>query len=97
MERTTNILDRIGSLIPGYTGYTKRDNQRISNKVLRNQITSRLDAVENTINDMQKNALFNVTITYHNLKKTQALEKGQFRFSLYDLSKHSTILTQINH
>jgi hypothetical protein len=25
------------------------------------------------------------------------LEKEQFRFSLYDLSKHNTILTQINH
>jgi hypothetical protein len=55
-KRNATILDRIGSLIPGYTGYAKRDNQRISDKLLRDQIASRLDAVENAINDMQKNA-----------------------------------------
>lgn len=56
MKRTTNILDRIGSLIPGYSGYAKRDNQRISDKLLRNQIATRLVEVENAINDMQKKA-----------------------------------------
>lgn len=55
-KRNATILDRIGSLIPGYTGYAKRDNQRISDKLLRDQIASRLDAVENAINDLQKNA-----------------------------------------
>jgi hypothetical protein len=56
-KRNVTILDRIGSLIPGYTGYAKRDNQRISDKLLRDQIASRLDAVENAINDIQKNAV----------------------------------------
>jgi hypothetical protein len=56
MKRHVNILDRIGSLIPGYSGYAKRDDQRRSDKLLRDQIASRLDAVENAINDMQKNA-----------------------------------------
>ena len=56
MKRTTNILDRIGSLIPGYSGYAKRDNQRISDKLLRDKIAARLVEVENAINDMQKKA-----------------------------------------
>jgi hypothetical protein len=56
-KRNVTILDRIGILIPGYTGYAKRDNQRISDKLLRDQIASRLDAVENAINDIQKNAV----------------------------------------
>lgn len=56
MKRTTNILDRIGSLIPGYTGYAKRDNQRISDKLLRDKIAARLVEVEEAINEMQKNA-----------------------------------------
>jgi hypothetical protein len=57
MKRHVNILDRIGSLIPGYSGYAKRDNQGRSDKLLRDQIASRLDAAENKISDIQKNAL----------------------------------------
>lgn len=55
-ERNVNLLDRIGSIIPGYIGYAKRDNQRISDKLLRNQIADRLVEVEEAINEMQKNA-----------------------------------------
>lgn len=55
-ERNVNLLDRIGSIIPGYIGYAKRDNQRISDKLLRDKIATRLVEVENAINDMQKKA-----------------------------------------
>jgi hypothetical protein len=54
MKRTTNILDRIGSLIPGYQGYAKRDNQRKSDKELRETISLRLDEVEKDINMLLK-------------------------------------------
>jgi hypothetical protein len=54
--RNVNILDRLGNLIPGYAGYAKRGNQRISDKLLRNQIATRLVEVENAINEMQKKA-----------------------------------------
>lgn len=37
-ERNVNLLDRIGSIIPGYIGYAKRDNQRISDKLLRDKL-----------------------------------------------------------
>lgn len=54
MKRNTNILDRIGSLIPGYKGYAKRDNQRKSDKELRETISLRLDEVEKDINTLLK-------------------------------------------
>lgn len=74
MKRTTNILDRIGSLIPGYIGYAKRDNQRISDKLLRNQIAARLVEVEEAINEMQKNvARGQISI---NLLELEELRKG---------------------
>lgn len=54
--RKVNILDRIGSLIPGYSGYAIRDAQRLSDKLLREKIANRLEEVENTINSLQKAA-----------------------------------------
>jgi len=54
--RTVNILDRIGSLIPGYIGYSKRDNQRKTDKLLRFKIASQLEEVQSTINSLQKKA-----------------------------------------
>ena len=44
--RKVNILDRIGSLIPGYSGYAIRDTQRLSDKLLREKIANRLEEVE---------------------------------------------------
>jgi hypothetical protein len=54
--RKVNILDRIGSLIPGYIGYSKRDNQRKTDKLLPFKIASQLEEVQSTINSLQKKA-----------------------------------------
>jgi hypothetical protein len=52
LERPVNIFDRIGSLIPGYTGYAKRSNQRSSDKLIRERIALRLGDAEEAINSV---------------------------------------------
>jgi hypothetical protein len=49
MKRKINILDKIGSLIPGYKGYSERDSRRNCDKVLRTTIVSRLKNLEKII------------------------------------------------
>ena len=34
MERSKNIFDKLGSLIPGYRGYAERDSRRNCDKLL---------------------------------------------------------------
>ena len=50
MERKKNILDKIGSLIPGYRGYAERDSRRNCDKLLRNKISSFLNDCESILN-----------------------------------------------
>ena len=57
MKRTTNILDRIGSLIPGYAGYAERDGRRNCDKILRDGIVSKLIEVEKILYDQMSEAL----------------------------------------
>lgn len=49
MKRKINILDKIGSLIPGYKGYSERDSRRNCDKILRTTIVSRLKNLEKII------------------------------------------------
>jgi hypothetical protein len=53
MERNKNILDRIGSLIPGYKGYSIRDEKRNSDKKLREHLSNTLQHVESSIIEHQ--------------------------------------------
>jgi hypothetical protein len=46
MDRVKNIFDRIGSLIPGYSGYADREGRRNCDKVLRDSIVVKLIEVE---------------------------------------------------
>jgi malonyl CoA-acyl carrier protein transacylase len=48
-NRTVSIIDRIGSLIPGYTGFKNRDELRRSDKKLREYTAEQLDEVEKFI------------------------------------------------
>jgi predicted nucleic acid-binding protein len=57
MKRTTNILDRIGSLIPGYAGYAKRDNQRKADKALRSFISIQLKKVEDSVQELMRKTM----------------------------------------
>jgi hypothetical protein len=52
-KRNVNILDRIGSLIPGYKGYSLRDEQRNTDKKVRNHIANQLAIIEINIKEFQ--------------------------------------------
>jgi hypothetical protein len=52
-QRKVNILDKIGSLIPGYQGYATRDNMRISDKQIRTNASEKLIRIEE---ELGKNA-----------------------------------------
>ncbi len=57
MDRVKNIFDRIGSLIPGYSGYAERDGRRNCDKILRDSIVSQLVEIEKTFNSRIYEAL----------------------------------------
>ena len=52
-KRNVNLLDRIGSLIPGYKGYSLRDEQRNTDKKIRNHIANQLAIIEINIKEFQ--------------------------------------------
>jgi hypothetical protein len=53
-QRKVNILDKIGSLIPGYQGYATRDNMRISDKQIRTNASEKLIRIEEAIEEVKK-------------------------------------------
>lgn len=48
-QRSLNILDKIGSLIPGYDGYKDRDSRKNCDKKLRVILSNKLSEYENSI------------------------------------------------
>ena len=52
-KRNVNIIDRIGSLIPGYKGYSLRDEQRNTDKKIRDHIANQLATIEINIKEFQ--------------------------------------------
>ena len=59
MERTKNIFDKIGSLIPGYRGYAERDGRRNCDKLMRNNIAEEITKCESFLNDRMKTEIKN--------------------------------------
>ena len=59
MERSKNIFDKIGSLIPGYRGYVERDGRRNCDKLMRNNIAEEITKCESFINDRMKTEIKN--------------------------------------
>lgn len=51
MKREVNFLDKLGSLIPGYNGYSERESRRNCDKLLRQTITKKLDDVEKKVSN----------------------------------------------
>jgi hypothetical protein len=49
MDRPVNIFDKIGSLIPGYSGYAERNNRRQCDKILREKVALTISSIENEI------------------------------------------------
>lgn len=55
--RKKNILDKIGALIPGYSGYSERTDKRKSEKNFRDQNALLLEKSEKNIIEFQKDLL----------------------------------------
>jgi hypothetical protein len=51
MQRSINIFDKLGSLIPGYKGYAKRNNRRQSEKLLRDKLSQEMYSCEKVVSD----------------------------------------------
>lgn len=90
MKRNTQILDKIGSLIPGYNGYKEREGRRNSDKILREKIAESLIAIENNLD----NKIIEL-IQIRELKGVQKVEKfrkkintisSKIKFSSYGVS-----------
>ena len=63
MKRNKNIFDKIGSLIPGYRGYSEKDSRRNCDKLLRNRISDQLLDVEDIVRDRLKLVISQKKIT----------------------------------
>ena len=70
MKRKRNIFDRIGKLIPGYTGYADRSDRRKKEKKFRVLISSHLLDLEKKITSLQTDILDgSITEEVKNLEK----------------------------
>ena len=67
--RKINILDKIGTLIPGYSGYAIRDNIRNSDKKIRTHICNKLQKIENQIEELKRLHIFQ-----NNIQKAKEFE-----------------------
>ena len=57
MERLKNIFDKIGSLIPGYSGYAEREGRRNTDKILREKIFQTILDIERLMHTKIDDAL----------------------------------------
>jgi hypothetical protein len=76
LERSKNIFDKIGALIPGYRGYAERDGRRNCDKFLRNQISEKLSQCESNINNRIK-----IEVKNSNFDTLQELEECRQKFN----------------
>lgn len=68
--RKSNILDKIGSLIPGYNGYVVRDELRNTDKKLRENLVRILKDAETLISTHQKKLI--------NINALQSCQEWEF-------------------
>ena len=76
MERSKNIFDKIGSLIPGYRGYAEREGRRQSDKLLRNQISEEISECESVLQNRIK-----LEIKAKNFNSLEDLEECRKKFN----------------
>ena len=85
-QRKINILDKIGRLIPGYTGYAIRDEKRNTDKKTREFIALSIQQSENLIIQHQKELLNKNEIKQ--MKEWETVRK--LLNTLYSKIKHTT-------
>lgn len=81
MKRTTNIFDKIGTLIPGYRGYQEREGRRECDRQLREQIADKLSEIEKKVSALIDKA---------ELSELNEIEKNRKKINnLKDLIKYA--------
>jgi hypothetical protein len=76
MERSKNIFDKVGALIPGYRGYAEREGRRQCDKLLREKIVSVLEQCEATIS-----ARIDESVKSRNPEKAKLFEDNRKRLN----------------
>tara|TARA_B100000575_G_C23140978_1_gene663989 strand:- start:4218 stop:4682 length:465 start_codon:yes stop_codon:yes gene_type:complete len=59
MDRPINIIDKLGALIPGYTGYAEREGRRHCDKQLRSSLSFKMQEIEKKLINHLNNAINN--------------------------------------
>ena len=59
MEKQKNTIEKIGALIPGYSGYADREGRRNADKLLRDGIADKLSSIEKVLYDRINTAIKN--------------------------------------
>lgn len=72
-QRSTNILDKIGSLIPGYDGYKDRDSRKNCEKKFRVALSEKLNDYENLIIEKINNCIQDSNLI--DMRKYETLRK----------------------
>lgn len=86
MKRTTNIFDKIGTLIPGYRGYQEREGRRECDRQLREQIADKLSEIEKKISALIDNAELSELIEIEKNRKKINNLKDLIKYSPYGAS-----------
>ena len=73
MDRKKNFFDKLGSLIPGYSGYLQRDGRRNCDRILRDKLSSDLKRIESEVSKKMEIDVINKN--YDELKKKESLRK----------------------
>ena len=87
MYRKVNILDKIGALIPGYSGYAERDGRRNCDKQLRSILSSKLFECEKILVKRINKAINNsdkpLMITIEDCRKLINTTKSKINYAPY--------------
>tara|TARA_B110001452_G_scaffold45045_1_gene34426 strand:+ start:2458 stop:2922 length:465 start_codon:yes stop_codon:yes gene_type:complete len=90
MIRNVNFFDKIGSLIPGYSGYAERDSRRNCDKLLREALSSKLSENESMviklINKSIKDSNRQLMRELESIRKEINTTYSKIKFSPYGVS-----------
>lgn len=85
-----NILEKIGSFIPGYKGYSEKEGRRDTDKLLRVEIASMLDKVKYSIDKLMKSyvekKLNHDVVELDKLKRNIDTAANKIRYASYGAS-----------
>lgn len=86
MKRKANLFDKMGTLIPGYTGYQAREGRRECDRQLRDKISDKLYEIEKQINFLIEKSEFNSLADTEKIRKKINNLKDLIKYSPYGAS-----------